>query len=97
MGSELTPTCRNIDGQPSIGNPVRRRIDDLERFHARLTGCDVVIEPTQARTHGAKRYRVCANLHLTGPYISVARCATAARRACRRDGPRGKEYRRVTK
>ena len=73
MESKPTLTYRNMDSSPSIETLVRRRIGDLERFHARLTGCDVVIEATQARKHNAKGYRVRVNLHLPGPDISVAR------------------------
>ncbi len=73
MESEPTITYRGMDSTPTVESLARRRIEELERIHDRLIGCDVVVEATQGRRRTASGYRVRVNVHLPGPDISVSR------------------------
>lgn len=53
MQRPLELTFDGVDKQPWIEDLVRRRVDKLERFHDRITGCRVAIEqPHKSATSG---------------------------------------------
>lgn len=73
MQSEPTITFRNLDSSPAIEQKVRERIVDIEKYHPRITSCDVVIEMPQKPRVSGREFLVQINIRVPGPDIHVAR------------------------
>jgi ribosome-associated translation inhibitor RaiA/cold shock CspA family protein len=73
MQSPPTVTFRGVDPSPAIEDLIGERTARLEKFHAGIIACDVVVEAAQKRkTHG-RLFSVRVRLGLPGPDISVSR------------------------
>lgn len=73
MQSDPTITFRNIDSSPAVEQKIMERVVDLEKFHPRITSCDVVIEMPQKRKVSGREFEVHINLTVPGPDIHVSR------------------------
>ena len=65
MQLPLELTFDNVEKTPWIEDLVRRRVDKLEKFHDRITGCRVAIERPHKAASSGNPYRV--RLHITVP------------------------------
>jgi ribosomal subunit interface protein len=74
MQKKLQLRWRNVTPSEAIEAHVREEVDRLERFHERITGCEVTLEST-SRHHrnGAQKYRVRIELAVPGGRLVVAR------------------------
>ena len=72
---EIPPqvSFRGMDPSPAVEAAVRERIDRLERFHERLTSCNVVVEAPHRHGHKGKIYHVRIDITVPGRQIVVGR------------------------
>lgn len=66
-------TFRNMQGSPEIEDHIRRRIDELEKTHPHVIGCDVVVEAPQKQHVTGTEFAVRITLSVPGPDIHVER------------------------
>ncbi|HLY56482.1 MAG TPA: HPF/RaiA family ribosome-associated protein [Stellaceae bacterium] len=66
-------TFRNMTASPSLEAQVARRIEELEQFFDRITGCQVVIEEGHRHHHQGKLFHVRIELIVPGTTIVVSR------------------------
>lgn len=62
-----------LEPSDAIEAKVRARADKLERFHDRITACNVVIEAGNHRRHKGHIYRVGVDLVVPGGELVVSR------------------------
>ena len=67
-----TITFRGVDRSDALESEIRGRIDKLERYYRRITGCHVLIELVQRHHENGNRYHVRIDLTLPGEEIVVA-------------------------
>ena len=72
MPFEPTITYRNAEHSPAVDELIRRRAQELGRFHDRIVGCDVVVEAPQKRRASGRIYHVRVTVRVPGPDVSVA-------------------------
>jgi ribosome-associated translation inhibitor RaiA len=71
MQRPLRITFRHMEPSPGVEARIREHVDHLERFHKRITGCDVIIEaPPSHRRHGSP-YEITIDLTIPGREIAV--------------------------
>jgi ribosome-associated translation inhibitor RaiA len=71
MQTPLRITFRHMASSAALGQRLREHLAHLERLHALITGCDVVITaPTERRQHGAP-FDVRINLTLPERQLHV--------------------------
>lgn len=72
---EITPQIRfrGMDPSPAVEAALRERIDRLERFHERITSCNVVVEAPHRHGRKGKIYHVSVELTVPGRQIFVGR------------------------
>ena len=58
MQIPLELSFRGLKGTPDLQSQIRRRVDKLERFHSRITGCRVVVERPHEHPTGGHPFRV---------------------------------------
>ena len=74
MQKELQLRWRNVTPSEAIEGHVREEVERLERFHGRITGCEVTLEsPSRHHRNGAQKYRVRIELTVPGGTLVVAR------------------------
>lgn len=66
-------TFRNMDRSEPIEAHVRARIRELEKYHPRITSCDVVIEAPRKQQKTGTEYMIRLNIQVPGPDVHVAR------------------------
>lgn len=71
MQSPLQITFRHMEPSPAVEARVREHIDHLERFHGRITGCHVVIEPPPAHRRKGGPFEIKVDLTVPGREIAV--------------------------
>ncbi len=65
---------RNMTPSEAVEAHVREEVERLERFHGRITGCEVTLEsPSRHHRNGAQKYRVRIELSIPGGKLVVAR------------------------
>jgi ribosome-associated translation inhibitor RaiA len=73
MESPPSITFRNMEGTPALEEHIRRRIEELEKTHPHIVGCDVVVDAPQKEAchgNGVRRRITC---RVPGPDIHVER------------------------
>jgi ribosome-associated translation inhibitor RaiA len=65
MQIPLQVTFHRVDASPEIEEYVQRKVEKLERFHDRITGCRVAIEAPHQ--HHAKGNAFHVRIELSGP------------------------------
>jgi cold shock CspA family protein len=73
MQSTVTVTFRNIDPSAAVEADARQRAADLEKFHPRIVGCDIVIEAPEKRKVSGRDILVRLKISLPGPDVMVSR------------------------
>jgi len=73
MQIPLRITFRNLDRSDAVEAKVRERVDELEQFYNRITGCRVVIEEPSRRQHKGNLFHVRVDLSVPGREIVVKR------------------------
>ncbi len=74
MQKELQLRWRNVTPSEALDAEVREEAHRLERFHARITGCEVTLEsPSRHHRNGAQKFHVRIELTVPGGKIVVAR------------------------
>lgn len=73
MQSPVTVTFRNLDPSPAVEADARERAADLERFHPRIVGCDIVIEAPEKRKVSGRDILVRLKVSVPGPDVVVSR------------------------
>jgi len=71
MQSPLRITFRHTEPSPAVEARVREHVDRLERFHAHITGCHVVIEAPAAHRHKGAPFDIKIDLTVPGGEICV--------------------------
>jgi ribosome-associated translation inhibitor RaiA len=73
MQSSPNVTFRGLDPSPAIEELIGDRTARLEKFHAGIIACDVVVEAAPKRKVHGRLFSVRVKLSLPGPDISVSR------------------------
>lgn len=73
MQSPVTVTFRNIDPSPAVEANARKAAAELEKFHPRIVGCDVVIEAPEKRKVSGRDILVRLKISVPGPDVRVSR------------------------
>jgi ribosome-associated translation inhibitor RaiA/cold shock CspA family protein len=73
MQTPLQITFQGLDPSPAIEARIREKVDKLERFHDRITTCQVVVERPPAHSNKGGIYEVRIHLGVPGGHIDVTR------------------------
>lgn len=73
MQTPVTVTFRNLEPSPTVEAQVRERAADLEKFHPRIVGCDIVVEAPEKRKVSGRDILVRLKISVPGPDIQVSR------------------------
>jgi ribosomal subunit interface protein len=74
MQKELRLRWRNVMPSEAVEAHVRDEVKRLEKFHGRITGCEVTLEsPSRHHRNGAQKFRVRIELTVPGGKVVVAR------------------------
>lgn len=65
MQIPLKISFRDMDNSPAVEGRIREKMMSLERFHDRITRCEVVVEMPHQHRHKGKLYHV--RIHMTVP------------------------------
>lgn len=77
MQKGLQLRWRNLTPSEAIEAHVHDEVERLERFHGRITGCEVTLEsPSRHHRNGAQKYRVRIEITIPGGKLVVARDRT---------------------
>ena len=71
MQNPLRITFRHLQSSPAVEARVREHVERLERFHQRITSCQVIIEAPAAHRHKGAPFNVKIALSLPGAEINV--------------------------
>lgn len=71
MQTPLRVTFRHLQPSPAVEARVREHVERLERFHQRITGCQVIVEAPAAHHHNGAPFNVKIALSLPGAEINV--------------------------
>jgi ribosomal subunit interface protein len=71
MQTPLRITFRHLQSSPAVEARVREHVEHLERFHDRITGCQVIVEAPAAHRHKGAPFNVKITLSLPGAEINV--------------------------
>jgi ribosomal subunit interface protein len=73
MQTPLRITFHGMTPSDAIEAYVRARVEKLERFHGRITGCHVVIETPHRHKHHGQQHRVLIDIAIPGGELAVTR------------------------
>lgn len=73
MERPLNITFRNMDTSLAIESHIRERASELEKYHSRIVGCDVVIKAEKKKKVSGRNFEVQLTVRVPGPDIYVAR------------------------
>lgn len=73
MSIPLHIAFRNMQSSPAAETQVRERVGALERFHPRITACNVMLEARHRHQHQGKLFQVRVDLVVPGGEIVVSR------------------------
>jgi ribosome-associated translation inhibitor RaiA len=73
MNLPLQITFHDVQPSPAVAARIREAAGKLERFHARIVSCRVIIEPVARHTRRGHPYRVRIELHVPGSRIVIRR------------------------
>ena len=71
MQKPLRITFRHLQPSAAVEARVREHVERLERFHQRITGCQVIVEAPAAHRHKGAPFNVKIALSLPGAEINV--------------------------
>ncbi len=74
MRNALRLRWRNVTPSEAVEQHVRDEVERLERFHDRITGCEVTLDaPSRHHRNDAQKYRVRIEVTIPGGTLVVAR------------------------
>ncbi len=73
MQRALQVAFRNMDASEAVEADIRERVDRLERFCDRITGCRVVVEAPHRHHHKGNLYDIRIDIDVPGEEIVVKR------------------------
>lgn len=73
MQTEPHITFRNMDRSEAIEDHIRARIAELEKYHSRITSCDVVVEAPRKHQVTGTEFRIKLHIQVPGPDVHVSR------------------------
>lgn len=73
MQEPLRITFQGMDPSEAVEQRVREKAKELERFHDRITGCNVTIQASNQRRRSGNLYAVHVVLHVPGKDIVAGR------------------------
>jgi ribosomal subunit interface protein len=71
MQTPLRITFRHLQPSPAVEARVREYVERIERFHDRITGCQVIVEAPAAHRHKGAPFNVKIALSLPGAEINA--------------------------
>jgi ribosome-associated translation inhibitor RaiA len=71
MQTPLQITVRHLQPSPAVEARVREYVERLERFHQRITGCQVIVEAPAAHRHKGAPFNIKIALSLPAAEINV--------------------------
>jgi ribosomal subunit interface protein len=71
MQTPVRITFRHLQPSPAVEARVREHVERLERFHHRITRCQVTVEAPAAHRHHGAPFNVKISLSLPGAEINV--------------------------
>ena len=71
MQTPLRITFRHLQPSAAVESRVREYVERLERFHQRITSCQVIVEAPAAHRHKGAPFNVKISLSLPGAEINV--------------------------
>lgn len=71
MQSPPNITYRNLSPSTAVDDHINRRLEELEKYHPRIVGCDVVIEAPQKPKRNARDFEVRLTVRVPGPDIHI--------------------------
>jgi ribosomal subunit interface protein len=71
MQTPLQITFRHLQSSPAVEARVREYVERLERFHQRITGCQVIVEAPAAHRNKGAPFNVKIALSLPAAEINV--------------------------
>lgn len=66
-------TFRNMDHSDAIEAHIRKRIEELERFHPDIIGCEVVVNAPQKPQHAGREFEISLNVKIRGNDVHASR------------------------
>ena len=66
-------TFRKMLPSPFVRERIRERVNKLEQFHHRVTGCRVVVEAPHRHHHKGKLYTIAVEVQLPGATLTSHR------------------------
>lgn len=66
-------TFRNMKPSPEVEASIHQHVEDLEKVHSRIIGCEVVLAASQKRKVTGQDFEVTVSVKIPGPDIRVAR------------------------
>lgn len=78
MQIPLKITFRGLDPSDAIRARIEDRVDRLERFHDRITGCRVVVEASDRHRHKGHLYNVRVDVVVPGAQVAATRAPSKA-------------------
>jgi ribosome-associated translation inhibitor RaiA len=76
MQTPLRLTFRHMSPSPALEERIREHVDHLEKLHAPLTGCDVVISAPHGHRQQGTPFDVRVNVTLPDRHLHVQNGAT---------------------
>ena len=71
MQTPLRITFRHLQPSAAVESRVREYVERLERFHQRITSCQVIVEAPAAHRHKGAPFNVKISLSVPGAEINV--------------------------
>ncbi|MFO0996085.1 MAG: ribosome-associated translation inhibitor RaiA [Alphaproteobacteria bacterium] len=78
MQVPLQITFRGLDPSDAIRAKIEERVERLERFHGRITGCRVVVEASDKHRHKGHLYNVRVDVTVPGSEVATNRAPAKA-------------------
>ena len=73
MQTQYRISFKDIDPSPAVETRIREKIEELEKFHARITACHVVVAAPHQSLHKGRTYDIRIRLDVPGADLVVSR------------------------
>ena len=73
MQTDPQISFQNMDPSPAVETRIREKIDELEKFYPRITGCSVVVQAPHRSGHKGQTYDIRVRLDVPGKNLVVTR------------------------
>ena len=73
METQSRISFKDIDPSPAVEARIRERIEELEKVHARITACHVVVAAPHQSLHKGRTYDIRIRIEIPGAEVVVSR------------------------